>query len=276
MSGIKAASIQMDCKSNNIKENLAKAECLLTRAKEQGAGFAVLPELFNVGYKLEEFKELDYDFNGTLNTLKRISKELGIHIIAGVLEKSDGQYYNTAVIFDNSGEMIEKYRKINLFPLSNEKEIFVPGNRIKTVNIGGIKLGILICYDIRFPELSRKYFNNGCSAYAVLSAFPFPRLDHWNIIIKARAIENQSYVIASNRVGSDGNMKFVGNSCIIDPWGKVLGILNDTQEDVLVQDIDLNEVAGVRELIPCNKDKIWLEAVLRQEEPAFAGNKAIE
>ncbi len=259
---IKVACIQMDCESGNVKANLIKAGKMLAKAREKGAMLAVLPELFNVGYKLDILKSLDYDFCGTTAEISKLSKELDIHIAAGVFEKCDGRYYNSVVVYNNNGELIEKYKKINLFSLSNEKEIFIPGNEIKTFNIKSFKFGILICYDIRFPELSRKYLNAGCSALIISSAFPFPRLEHWNTLLKARAIENQVYVIASNRVGKDGDMQFLGNSCVIDPWGNVLIKKDETEEDVLVHDISTDEVERVRTFIPCIDDKIRLESVL--------------
>ncbi len=260
---IKVACIQMDCEIGNVKANLEKARSLLIKAKENGAEFAVLPELFNVGYQLDILNSLDYDFCDTAQELSNISQELNIYIAAGVFEKYEGKYYNSTVVYNNKGELIEKYRKINLFCLSNEKEVFEAGNEIKVFNIGSFKFGILICYDIRFPELSRRYLNEGCSALIVSSAFPFPRLEHWNTLLKARAIENQSYVIASNRSGRDGDMRFLGNSYIIDPWGSILANASDSEDTVLVHDIDIKEVDRVRTHIPCIKDKAWLEAVLK-------------
>lgn len=260
---VKVASIQMDCQSGKVKENLDKAESMLKKARERGAILSVLPELFNVGYQLDIIKDLEYSFNETTNQISKISKELGMYIAAGVLEKCGNNYYNSVLVYNNHGKLIEVYRKINLFSLSNEKDVFLPGNEIKMFQINDFKFGVLICYDLRFPELSRKYLEEGCSALLISSAFPSPRLEHWNILLKARAIENQVYVIASNRVGMDGSLRFVGNSCIIDPWGEVLMKRNEEEEDVLVYGICKNEVDKVRSLIPCSKDKLWMDSVLK-------------
>ena len=157
----KVASIQMDCECGNVKANLKKARALLVQAKENGAELAVLPELFNVGYNLDMLKDMDYNFSETSEEISEISNALSICIVAGVFEKFNEKYYNSVFVYNNHGEIMEKYRKINLFSLSHEKELFHPGNEIKIFEINNIKFGILICYDIRFPELSRKFSRRG-------------------------------------------------------------------------------------------------------------------
>jgi len=263
MGGIlKAAAIQMDCRCCDVRSNLEKAGVLLKKAKAEGAELAVLPELFNVGYDLDALESLEYNYNETADEISRLSKGLNMYIVAGVLEKPNDKYYNSALIFDNKGNMVDRYTKVNLFPLGREKEIFEPGVKTTTISIDGIKFGVMICYDIRFPELGRKYFQEGCDALLVASAFPFARQEHWNTLIRARAIENQSYVIAANRCGMDGKTRFAGNSCIVDPWGKVPGALDNFQEDTVVQTIDIQENNRVRKLFPIREDKQRLDSVL--------------
>jgi len=150
-----------------------------------------------------------------------------------------------------------------LFCLGKEKEIFIHGNKPVTFSIGGINLGIMICYDVRFPELARRYVDLNCSVLIISSAFPFPRLDHWRNLLKARAIENQVYIIASNRVGKDADFNFLGNSSIIDPWGTLKGALNETEEGVILNEISMDKVNQVRDFIPCLKDKLILDSILK-------------
>lgn len=259
---LKVAVIQMDCCCGNVRLNLEKAGALLKEAKAEGAELAVLPELFNVGYELEVLKGLEYNYAETLDIISRLSKELNMYIVAGVLEKLNHKYYNSALVFDNQGNMVDSYRKINLFPLGSEKEIFEPGVKPVTFNLGHIKFGVMICYDIRFPELGRRYFQEGCDALLVVSAFPLARKEHWNTLIRARAIENQSYVLAANRCGMDGKTSFAGNSCMVDPWGNVTGALDSLQEAAVVQTMDLKECSSVRALFPIRADKQRLDSVL--------------
>ncbi|TYQ17697.1 UNVERIFIED_CONTAM: putative amidohydrolase [Acetivibrio alkalicellulosi] len=260
----KVACVQMDCIPCDIEENLEKAGTYLIEAKKQGAKLVVLPELFNIGYNLEEFKKLNnYSALKTIEFLSKMSKELGIYIVAGLAESLQDGLYNSAYVFDNLGEVICKYNKMNLFPLSDERKIFIEGNKIATFSFGDFKAGILICYDIRFPEVTIKYFEENCNVLIVLSAFPFPRLDHWRTLLRARAIEGQSYIIASNRVGNDGELCFLGNSRIIDPWGTDKAILNESEEGIIIHQIEYKNIAEVRSKMRCFENKSKLIDYLR-------------
>lgn len=247
---VKIASIQMDCEPGNVAKNLEKALGFIHEAAEKGAELVLLPELFNVGYDFTVYKKMEYNNQETIGILSDTAKKLDIHIVAGILELEGDWCYNSIFIFDNLGKIVTKYRKVNLFPLSYEEEIFAPGEEKVTVTLKGIKFGIMICFDLRFPELSRQYLKDECDAILIASAFPFPRLDHWRILLKARAIENQMYVIAANRSGKDGGLTFLGNSCIIDPWGTVKATANETEETVILHTIETDKVQQVRKVMP--------------------------
>lgn len=248
---IKAACIQVDSRPGDVKGNIKKSLGLIKEAKDRGAQLAVLPELFNVGYDFSVLDGLRYDYDETRSLLSAAAREMDIHIAGGLLELEDGKRYNSVLVFDPGGNVLTKYRKICLFPLSREEKIFHPGGKLATFSIGNLKFGIMICFDIRFPEISRRYYEEGCSGIIVASAFPFPRLDHWRILLKCRAVENQLYVIAANRVGKDGSLYFMGNSCVIDPWGTVKATANETEETVITGDIVAEKVDEVRKTIPC-------------------------
>ena len=143
-----------------------------------------------------------------------------LFIAAGLteMEKSEGVLYNTLYVFNNDGEIVVRYRKINLFSMSNETRWFKPGQTPQSFIINNVKVGIMICYDLRFPELARHYYKEGCKAIIISSAFPKPRQEHWKTLLRARVVENQLYVIASNRVGNVNGIEFAGSSSIIDPW----------------------------------------------------------
>ena len=248
---IKAACVQVDSRPGDVKGNIEKSLGLIKEAKDGGAQLVVLPELFNVGYDFSVLEGLRYDYDETRSLLSMAAKEIDIHIAAGLLEIEDGKRYNSVLVFDPGGFVSTKYRKICLFPPSREEKVFHPGGELATFSIGNLKFGIMICFDIRFPEISRKYYKEGCSCLIVSSAFPFPRLDHWRILLRSRAVENQMYVVAANRVGKDGPLYFMGNSCIIDPWGTVKAIANETEETVIMGDIVAEKIDEVRKTIPC-------------------------
>lgn len=248
---VKAACIQMGCEPWNIRRNLEKAHNFIKMAKESGAEIVILPELFNIGYDLGTFNYTASDYSITIGELSKMARSYEVQIVAGIAELNGEQVFNSASVFNRNGELICNYRKNNLFPLSQEKRIFTKGDGIACFNMNGITFGLLICFDIRFPEIARQYIEKGCSAIIVVSAFPFPRLEHWQILLRARAIENQAYIIASNRVGREGGNFFLGNSCIIDPWGTVKALCNETEENIIVYDIKQDTVSAIRKSMPC-------------------------
>ena len=252
---LKVCSVQMDSKLGDVGYNIRQVHKLILEAKKQDIELVVLPELFDVGYDLDLIKTMAYDTECTLNELKHISSSTNIYIVAGVYECLNGEAFNTAYVIAPNGEILGKYRKNKLFCLSKEKEIFNPGTKLEMIEIKNIKFGLMICYDIRFPEIGRSYVAEGCEAIIVLSAFPFPRLEHWKILLRARAIENQMYIIAANRVGKDKEFWFHGKSCIIDPWGTILHEGNETDEGLIISTISKDEVIRVRKALPALDDR---------------------
>ncbi len=248
---LRTGVIQFNANPGQVESNLSGMAKHLAEAAKSECNLVVLPELFNVGYDLQLLQGLDYDYNKVVNIISEAAAKYNFHICAGVLEKQQDQLYNSMVVIDNRGYLVNTYRKISLFPLSIESEIFEPGTEPVVFEIDGIKIGLMICFDIRFPELFRKYVELGCEAIVVASAFPFPRLDHWRTLLKSAAITNQVYVIAANRCGFDSDFWFCGNSCIIDPWGTVKATADESEEGPVVFDLNLEQVAQNRSKMPC-------------------------
>lgn len=255
----------MNCKPGDIKYNMEKAREFADKAVKYGTEILVFPELFDIGYDLCSLGTLDIDTQKTVDVLSFMAKDNNMFIAAGLTEKSDGTFYNTLYVFNNLGETVLKYRKINLFSLSKENDFFTPGLNPQSFVIKNIKVGVMICYDLRFPELGRYYLKDGCKAIIFSSAFPKPRQEHWNTLLKARAIENQLYIIASNRVGNVDRLEFAGNSSIIDPWGNVIESLDNESEGIITCSISMDEVGKVREFIPCFDDMLRLEGLINNK-----------
>jgi predicted amidohydrolase len=194
---------------------------------------------------LKSVKEL----NEELEVILRLSREREIVIVAGVAEKSEG-FYNSAVVV-HRGEIIGIYRKNLLFPLTREKELFKPGDKLEVFDTPLGKLGIILCYEVRFPELAKRLMKKGAEIIAVPAEFPKQRIEHWKTLLRARAIENQLFVAGVNCVG--GDLDYGGNSMLIDPEGRILAEGGIYQE-ILMCDIDLNEVQKTREKLPFLKD----------------------
>lgn len=233
----------------DVKTNKSKALSLVKRAIQVNASIVVLPEASNTGLFPENYESVG-KADEELDTILKLSEKKDILIIAGVVERDEGKLYNSVCLI-HRGEIIGKYRKILPFPLTHERDYFTPGKELKVFETPYGKIGILICYEVRFPELARRLAKMGAEIIAIPAEFPAVRIDHWRTLIKARAIENQLYVIATNSVDYEKN--YNGHSAIIDPYGRVLNEAGDLQELIFAR-INLEEVKKCREQYPFLKD----------------------
>ena len=249
---VRVAAIQMEICSGEPKKNMVRAEAMLNEAALQGAQAALLPELWTTGYTLERFQELARDCAApTIDFLQGKARELGMTIVGGSFPQlGPGGVYSTCYIIGPNGNTLARYSKEHLFPLLKEPQFLQsgqPGGVTKT------PLGpwsTLICFDIRFPESVRQLAYHGTHVLWVSAEWPHPRLEHWRTLLRARAIENQFFVVAANRTGQGDNANWCGHSTIIDPWGNILAEA-DEEEVVLVADLDMALVGEVRRRIPC-------------------------
>ncbi len=216
----------------------------------------VLPEMWNTGYALAEAHKLgDVDGIETRNYFGAFAKRYSINVIAGsIASVEDGKVSNRAMVFNREGVEVISYRKMHLFTLMDEEKFLIAGDEPGLFELDGIPCGLMICYDIRFPELFRKYALNGAKVVFVPAQWPNPRLHHWRTLLTARAIENQMYVVACNRVGQSEETTFFGHSAIIDPWGERV-VEGSDEECVIRGSVDLDLVANVRLRIPIFADR---------------------
>ncbi|MDZ5712944.1 carbon-nitrogen family hydrolase [Jeotgalibacillus sp. HH7-29] len=250
---VKIAIFQMDITFGSPEENVKKVKSWIE--KMEPADVIILPELWTTGYDLPNLKNMNDHFNQTVAVLKDLAIKHNIHFIGGSVAKSeDGHIYNTMPVIDHKGSLIHEYSKLHLFKLMDEHLHLKEGNDDPAFKLGPIHFAGFICYDIRFPEWIRKSVLNGAKAVVVPAEWPAPRIDHWITLLKARAIENQVYVIACNRVGRDHANEFGGHSLIIDPWGKVIAEGSD-REEIIYGEIDPEEVEEIRKRIPIFDDR---------------------
>jgi len=210
-----------------------------------------LPELFTTGFDYPYLKKREPGITGEiLDRLAEKASARGAYILAGTLpERTNGGVYNTLFVLDPSGHRVAAYRKIHLFPLMGEDEFFSPGEETLVLHTSLARIGIAVCYDIRFPLLFRRMAVEGAEIIFVPAQFPEARIDHWDILLKARAIENQLFVAGVNRIGDDRTGRFPGHTCIIDPLGKLKAGGNE-EEGWVVTTIDIGEVEGIRQALP--------------------------
>src|SRR5215475_14514593 len=244
---------QISCSLGDPEANLSKVRDFSLRAKETGVELIVFPEMTDTGYSMPVIqKHAGHWKTGFVPGLQEIVKKLSIAIVCGVSERDGSSIYNSQVLVDANGEIVAKYRKTHLYAVApvEEQTCFAPGDDFASFAFGGLRFGFSICYDLRFPEIFRKLATKeNVGAFLISSAWPFPRDEHFRVLVQARAIENQSYVIASNRVGKDDDLWFCGNSVIIDPRGVVIAAASADREELIHADLSQEQVDSVRKRV---------------------------
>ena len=270
MNNINIALCQMNVVDNK-GENIRKAIQMIKESKKQGADLAVLPEMFNCPYENEKFIEYAEELNGsqTLEKIANIAKEENIHVLAGSIPEleEDGEgiqsIYNTAVLFDNKGKLLGKHRKMHLFDIDvkgkiyfKESDTLSAGNDFTVIETELTTIGIGICYDVRFVELSRIMALNGAQILIFPGAFNLTTGPaHWEILFRSRALDNQVYAIGvAPALDKDASYNSFGHSIAVNPWGEIIEEL-DYEEGLKIVEIDLDEIKRIREEIPILKNR---------------------
>jgi predicted amidohydrolase len=249
----KAACVQFDVKEE-IEKNLSFVVSYVQKLSEERVRLAVLPELWAAKFNKDKAEKLWEFSQASLRQIASLSKEYEMIIVGSLIEKEASDYFNTAYVTDASGQEIAKYRKIHLFSMAGENTYFKGGGDTVVADTQLGKLGVMICYDLRFPELARGLALKGVEILVVPAQWPKARLNHWRTLAIARAIENQLFVIACNRTGRDVKEEYPGHSLIIDPWGNVLAEGGE-EEGSVIAEIDLERVKSVRHTMNCFDDR---------------------
>lgn len=262
MSAFLAAVVQLSSGADR-PANLVRAATLVRTAAARGARLVVLPEVFPWrGPRTEEAAHAEPIPGPTTGAMAAVARECGVHLCMGsMLEAAPGadRTFNTSVLLGPDGGILAQYRKIHLFDVElpgrvcvRESDARAPGDQTVVVPTPLGRLGLSICYDLRFPELYRRLVHAGAEILLVPSAFTFPTgAAHWEVLCRARAIENQCWLLAANQTGqSPHGFADYGNSLIVDPWGTVTARLGDG-EGIALAEIDLEQLARVRREIPC-------------------------
>jgi predicted amidohydrolase len=254
---MKVSLVQMDMKLADPIYNFKHAEELIRKAAKEDPDVISLPETWNVGFFPRENLNGLSDKNGenVRSVFGALAKELGINIIAGsVANMKNEKVYNTSLVFNRNGECVAEYDKTHLFTPMNEDDFFEFGSNTVTFELDGVRCGLIICYDLRFVELVRTLSLKGIDILFVPAQWPNTRINHWNILNQARAIENQMFVACTNSCGKAGNTQYGGNSMLIDPWGKIV-IGAGENEEIITGELDLNILSDIRSSINVFKDR---------------------
>lgn len=252
---MKLGCIQLQVAFGDVEKNFSRVEELIREAANKGAEIVILPEMWNTSYALEKLEGLaDIDGERTKAFLSQLAKELHVHIVGGsVATKKGDKFYNTMLVYNNEGELVGEYDKAHLFRLMDEHLHLSSGNTQNNFKLGDLDAAGVICYDIRFPEWLRLHALNGAKVLFVSAQWPTARIDHWKTLLQARAIENQCFVVAVNRISRNKD-NFNGQSMVIEPWGEILWTGGEDEELAIV-DVDFSKVDEVRTRIPVYDDR---------------------
>jgi len=261
---MKVALIQMTV-VNDKYENLLNAKNKIEEAALKGSQIICLPEMFNCPYDNSYFETFaEDDYGKSITMIQSLAKKHSCIIIAGSIpEKYENKIYNTSYVIDDQGNIISKHRKVHLFDVNvkkgitfKESEILSPGNQIKVVSTKFTKIGIAICYDMRFPEVIRKMALEGAKIVFIPAAFNMTTGPaHWHTIAKARALDNQLYMaLCSPARNMEASYTAYGHSLITNPWGEIEKEL-DEKESILIHEINLKAVKSIRESLPLLKHR---------------------
>jgi predicted amidohydrolase len=257
---MKIACIQIQIREGEEKgKTITRAETLIEGIDK--ADLIILPEIWNIGYfSFERYvSDSETEQGETISRMRVQAGKKKAHILAGsIVERENELFYNTSFLINPEGDLIGKYRKMHLFPYqSAEKQLLTPGKDLCVIDTQFGKIGLSICYDLRFPEFFRKLVDDGAEIILTVSAWPYPRLEHWFLFNRVRAAENLAFLASANCAGKNREKEFCGHSMIVDPWGTVLAKAED-RECVVMAQIDLRQVGEVRNEFPALADRVLI------------------
>ena len=249
---MKIALLQLDIAWEDVAENHRRAAKLLSEAAAGGARLALLPEMFCTGFSMDAGRIAQPPGGPSEAFLREQAKTRDLWILASIPESGDPAPRNMALLVSPDGS-VTRYAKIHPFSYAGEHRSYAAGDRVVTAEIEGARVTPFVCYDLRFPEPFRTAAAD-TDVYAIVANWPDQRREHWRTLLRARAIENQAYVLGVNRVGDGGRLHYAGDSAAIDPLGEILAE-GDDRERVLFADVNPEAVGNLRSRFPALDDR---------------------
>ncbi|VVC37148.1 Hypothetical protein CINCED_3A024641 [Cinara cedri] len=265
ISGFRVAVLQLTVTADK-SANITNAVNRIQQAKKEGCTLTILPECFNSPYNTGLFRQYSEIIPGgeTCQALSKAAKSNGMYIVGGSIpEIHDEKVYNTCTVWDPNGNMIAKHRKMHLFDINipggiyfKESDALTAGNTLNTFQLGKFKIGLGICYDIRFSEMATLYRKQGCDMLIYPSAFNMTTGPlHWSLLTRCRAVDNQVFVVvASPARVTNSNYIAWGHSMVVDPWGKILSEASEKDMNLYL-DLDFNSRETIRQQIPTENQR---------------------
>ena len=251
---MKLYCVQLDSGWENKAASFARVEALLSATVPERGSLVLLPEMFATGFSMNAQNIAEYPDGETEKYFANLAREFSIFILGGVVTpSSDGRGYNEAVVVSPDGISVARYRKIHPFSLGGENKYYAAGQSISLFEWHGFRVAPFICYDLRFPEIFRAAVKKGANLFVVIANWPAAREGHWTALLKARAIENQAYILGVNRCGDDPKLHYSGHSQIIDPHGEIIADGGEN-EGVICAKLDLSALDKYRHDFPALAD----------------------
>ncbi|MEO8231400.1 MAG: nitrilase-related carbon-nitrogen hydrolase [Ignavibacteriota bacterium] len=235
----------------NKAESIEKIKNLVSKISE--IDLLIFPEMTLTGFTMKSDKFTEDLDGSTYHYFSSLAKEKKSAVMYGVIEKGKRKNFNSLVHLNNQGKIITTYRKIHPFAYSKENIFYGKGKEVVITKVKGLKIGLSICYDLRFPELYRYYAKEKVDMIVDIANWPDTRIEHWRTLLKARSIENQCYVAGINRVGDDPKLHYTGFSSVFDPMGKEI-VTVENEEKIIIAEIDKFYVNDVRKKLPFLND----------------------
>ena len=253
MTTLHVAGLQPDIVWEQPTQNLDKVAEMATMAAAAGAELVVAPEMFATGFTMDA-ELAAAAAEETVDALGSLARKLSVWVLAGLVEITQGAHSNNALLFDPSGAIRLRQRKLHPFTLVGEERWCTPGDTLSTVSIGDLRITVVVCYDLRFPELFRPAARD-TDLFVVPANWPKSRREPWLALLRARAIDCQAYVLGVNRVGADGNdVQHSGDSAVFDPLGRTVTSLAE-QEGWILAKVDTETVRSIRKRYPFLSDR---------------------
>lgn len=254
MRDIIAGCCQFSIKPARVDENLATVEGALSELAKRDCQLAVLPEMWSCSFPYAVLQSMAERTPGLVSRLREIARGKRLVITGSLPDAEDGKIYNTNYVIDSSGEVAGTYRKVHLFSLYNEHRHFGKGGAAPVFDTSIGKIGVMTCYDLRFPELARKMALAGAEILCVSALWPVARADHWSLFLRARAVENQLFVVGCNGCGSLEKIPWGGTSALISPSGTAIAEAGPGDQTILGR-LPVREKEDFRNMIPCFDDR---------------------
>jgi len=255
METLTAAALQFSVVEGDVEANVRKVNFLGEPLKSSDPKVVVLPEMWAYGFDYQKLSEATSHASYVLDWMTRWSNVWNAVVVGSIAQTSEKGIVNRAYVIDPKFGIVGSYDKVHLFSPHGEHLHFARGSSALVAQTFMCRIGVVICYDIRFPEICRPTALQGAEILCIPALWPQLRVSHWRTLLRARAIENQLFVVGCNGCGKIGSMTYPGASAIVDPWGEVLAE-GDNQEQVVMASVNLKTIGEVRSKIPCFTDRV--------------------